>query len=85
MVGRPERRCVLYVEDADRAASWYGHLGFVKEWQHQFEPGFAWFVSVARGHVRLYLSERAMRGPYVSEEFQIAVDEEDSQEGNATS
>jgi catechol 2,3-dioxygenase-like lactoylglutathione lyase family enzyme len=48
---------VLYVEDAVRAVSWYERLGFVKEWEHQFEPGFPWFVSVARGHVRLYLSE----------------------------
>ena len=48
---------VLYVEDAARAVEWYGRLGFVKEWEHQFEPGFPWFVSVARGNVRLYLSE----------------------------
>ena len=48
---------VLYVEDATRAVAWYERLGFVKEWGHQFEPGFPWFVSVARGHVRLYLSE----------------------------
>ena len=48
---------VLYVEDAARAVEWYGRLGFEKEWEHQFEPGFPWFVSVARGQVRLYLSE----------------------------
>jgi catechol 2,3-dioxygenase-like lactoylglutathione lyase family enzyme len=48
---------VLYVEDAARAVAWYGRLGFVKEWEHQFEPGFPWFVSVARGNARLYLSE----------------------------
>ena len=48
---------VLYVEDADRAVAWYQRLGFVKEWEHRFEPGFPWFVSVARGDVRLYLSE----------------------------
>ena len=48
---------VLYVEDALRAVAWYGRLGFDKEWEHQFEPGFPWFVSVARGDVRLYLSE----------------------------
>jgi catechol 2,3-dioxygenase-like lactoylglutathione lyase family enzyme len=47
----------LYVEDADRAVAWYERLGFRKEWEHQFEPGFPWFVSVARGNVRLYLSE----------------------------
>src|SRR3954447_16796083 len=48
---------VLRVEDAARAVAWYGRLGFVKEWEHQFEPGFPWFVSIARGNVRLYLSE----------------------------
>jgi catechol 2,3-dioxygenase-like lactoylglutathione lyase family enzyme len=48
---------VLYVEDAARAVGWYGRLGFVKEWEHRFEPGFPAFVSVARGNIRLYLSE----------------------------
>jgi catechol 2,3-dioxygenase-like lactoylglutathione lyase family enzyme len=31
---------VLYVEDAARAVAWYRRLGFVQEWEHQFEPGF---------------------------------------------
>jgi catechol 2,3-dioxygenase-like lactoylglutathione lyase family enzyme len=48
---------VLRVADATRALAWYARLGFVKEWEHQFEPGFPWFVSVARGTIRLYLSE----------------------------
>ena len=48
---------VLRVGRAERAVAWYARLGFVKEWEHQFEPGFPWFVSVARGRVRLYLSE----------------------------
>jgi len=48
---------VLYVEDAPRAVAWYERLGFRKEWGHQFEPGLPWFVSVARGPARLYLSE----------------------------
>jgi catechol 2,3-dioxygenase-like lactoylglutathione lyase family enzyme len=48
---------VLHVEDAARAVAWYGRLGFSKEWEHQFEPRFPWFVSVARGPLRLYLSE----------------------------
>ena len=48
---------MLYVEEAARAVAWYERLGFQKEWEHQFEPGFPWFVSVARGRVRLYLSE----------------------------
>jgi catechol 2,3-dioxygenase-like lactoylglutathione lyase family enzyme len=80
---------VLYVEDAARAVAWYGRLGFVKEWEHQFEPGFPWFVSVARGNVRLYLSEHKGDArpdtlihlyvkdiDAVSTEFGIPVDEE---------
>ncbi len=50
---------VLRVEDASRAVAWYQRLGFRKEWEHQFEPAFPRFVSVARGRVRLYLSEHA--------------------------
>jgi catechol 2,3-dioxygenase-like lactoylglutathione lyase family enzyme len=48
---------VFHVEDARRAVEWYRRLGFEQEWEHQFEPGFPLFVSVARGRVRLYLSE----------------------------
>jgi catechol 2,3-dioxygenase-like lactoylglutathione lyase family enzyme len=80
---------VLHVEDAARAVTWYARLGFVTEWEHQFEPGFPYFVSVARGHVRLYLSEHSGDArpdtlihlyvrdiDAVSEEFGIPVDEE---------
>jgi catechol 2,3-dioxygenase-like lactoylglutathione lyase family enzyme len=80
---------VLYVEDAGRAVDWYGRLGFEQEWEHQFEPGFPWFVSVARGRVRLYLSEHKGDArpdtlihlyvtdvDRVAEEFAVAVDEE---------
>src|SRR5438477_5001333 len=80
---------VLYVEDAARALGWYGRLGFVKAWEHQFEPGFPLFVSVVRGNVRLYLSEHKGDArpdtlihlyvndiDAVSREFGIPVDEE---------
>ena len=80
---------VLRVEDASRAVAWYERLGFQKEWEHQFEPGFPWFVSVARGNVRLYLSEHTGDArpdtlihlyvrdiDTVSEEFNVRVDEE---------
>ena len=79
---------VLYVEDAARAVVWYERLGFQKEWEHQFEPGLPWFVSVARGRLRLYLSEHkgdarpnTLTHLYVpdidrvSEEFAVPVDE----------
>lgn len=43
---------VLYVENAARAVEWYERLRFEKQWEHQFEPGFPLFVSIARGNVR---------------------------------
>lgn len=48
---------ILRVEDAERSVSWYERLGFSKEWEHRFEPDLPAFVSVARGGVRLFLSE----------------------------
>lgn len=48
---------VLRVKDADAAAAWYARLGFTKEWEHRFEPGFPAFAEVARGSLRLFLSE----------------------------
>lgn len=48
---------VLYVQDAARAVAWYERLGFKKEWEHQFEPGFPWFIAVARERPHVYLSE----------------------------
>jgi catechol 2,3-dioxygenase-like lactoylglutathione lyase family enzyme len=54
---------VLRVADAAPAVAWYERLGFREEWRHQFEPDFPWFVSVARGGVRLYLSEHTGDAP----------------------
>ena len=48
---------ILRVADAAAAVAWYGRLGFDQEWVHRFEPGLPAFVSVARGRVRLFLSE----------------------------
>jgi hypothetical protein len=48
---------ILRVSAAAAAAAWYQRLGFGQEWEHRFEPGFPAFVSVARGRVRLFLSE----------------------------
>lgn len=48
---------VLRVSNAGAAVAWYARLGFIFEWEHRFEPGFPAFVSVARGGVRLFLSE----------------------------
>ncbi|MCF2525788.1 bleomycin resistance protein [Yinghuangia soli] len=48
---------VLRVSDAAAAVDWYARLGFAKQWEHRFEPHFPAFVEVARGSVRLFLSE----------------------------
>lgn len=49
----------LRVRSAAETARWYSRLGFKKEWEHQFESGFPVFMSIARGTMRLYLSEHA--------------------------
>ena len=80
---------MLRVKDAALAVTWYERLGFQKEWEHQFQPGFPWFVSIARGPIRLFLSEHTgdarpdtLVHLYVSDidavsaEFGIPVDEE---------
>ncbi|MFF2026769.1 glyoxalase superfamily protein [Streptomyces sp. NPDC058171] len=48
---------VLRVQEAARAVRWYARLGFTEQWEHRFEPGLPAFVEVARGPVRLFLSE----------------------------
>ncbi|MEU7045658.1 glyoxalase superfamily protein [Streptomyces varsoviensis] len=48
---------ILRVESAAAALGWYGRLGFTQQWEHRFEPGLPAFVEVARGPVRLFLSE----------------------------
>ncbi|WP_049579744.1 glyoxalase superfamily protein [Streptomyces sp. SBT349] len=48
---------ILRVADAGVAVDWYGRLGFQQRWEHRFEPGLPAFVEVARGRVRLFLSE----------------------------
>jgi hypothetical protein len=53
-----EAIAILRVTDAARAVAWYERLGYVKEWEHRFEPSFPAFVAIARGGAaRLYLSE----------------------------
>jgi len=48
---------VLRTRDAEATLVWYARLGFVKEWEHRFEPGFPLFLSIIRGDLRLFLSE----------------------------
>ncbi|MEU3554678.1 glyoxalase superfamily protein [Streptomyces fragilis] len=48
---------ILHVEDAAASVAWYERLGFAKQWEHRFAPGLPTFVEVARGGVRVFLSE----------------------------
>jgi catechol 2,3-dioxygenase-like lactoylglutathione lyase family enzyme len=48
---------ILRVADAAASVAWYARLGFTQQWVHRFEPGLPAFVEVARGHVKLFLSE----------------------------
>ncbi|MEV5882054.1 glyoxalase superfamily protein [Streptomyces sp. NPDC052020] len=50
---------ILRVADAAAAVRWYARLGFAEQWVHRFESGLPAFVEVARGRVRLFLSEHA--------------------------
>ncbi|MEU0225643.1 glyoxalase superfamily protein [Streptomyces sp. NPDC006284] len=54
---------VLRVGDAAVSVRWYARLGFVQQWEHRFEPGFPVFTEVARGRLRLYLSEHEGDAP----------------------
>ena len=48
---------VFRVASAAAALAWYERLGFTKEWEHRFDPDCPAFVSIARGRMRLFLSE----------------------------
>jgi Glyoxalase superfamily protein len=48
---------ILRVANAAGAVAWYERLGFSKQWEHRFDPDSPWFVSIARGRARLFLSE----------------------------
>lgn len=54
---------ILRVSNAAVAVAWYQRLGFVQEWEHRFEPGLPAFVSIARGPMRLFLSEHTGDAP----------------------
>lgn len=54
---------VLRCTEVDRAVAWYGTLGFVEEWRHQFEPGLPRFVAIRRGAIVLFLSEHEGDAP----------------------
>ena len=48
----------LRVNDAAKSCAFYCEvLGFKKNWEHRFGPGYPLFVSVSRGTTTLFLTE----------------------------
>lgn len=54
---------ILRTADAHAAAPWYARLGFIVEGEHTFGPGMPVFMYLARGEVRIYLSEHLEDAP----------------------
>lgn len=54
---------IIRVTDVARSIAFYARLGFQFEWEHRFADDLPWFVSVARGHARIYLSEHEGDAP----------------------
>ncbi|MEU3947915.1 glyoxalase superfamily protein [Streptomyces sp. NPDC029526] len=76
------------MRDTAAAARWYGRLGFTVRWEHRFGPDFPCYAELARGPVRLHLSEHEGDAPpdglvylrlapldAVAEEFGVPVQE----------
>ena len=47
----------LRVKSFDKSMEFYSRLGFVKEWVHQFEPGFPLFASITKDGMEINLTE----------------------------
>ncbi|SNY70355.1 glyoxalase superfamily protein [Paractinoplanes atraurantiacus] len=48
---------ILHTENAQASEAWYGRLGFVRQWEHRFGPGFPLFLCISRGPMQIFLSE----------------------------
>ena len=48
---------ILRVENAEASAAWYARLGFTRQWEHRFEPGFPLFLCISREPMQIFLSE----------------------------
>lgn len=48
---------ILRVKKAHESAAWYKRLGFEIEGEHQFASGLPFYLFLARGNIRLHLSE----------------------------
>ncbi len=59
--------CVPYMRVKDARASldyYHRSLGFHKDWEHEFEPGPHRCISVSRGGLTFFLSEREADGNF---------------------
>lgn len=50
---------IRQIADTANLAARCKRVGCEKEWEHCFEPHLPWFVWVAKGTVRIYLSEHS--------------------------
>lgn len=57
---------ILRVERAHEVAAWYARLGFEVIAEHQFEPGFPYYLFLRRNDVHLHLSEHSGDAPHAS-------------------
>lgn len=50
---------IFRVTDAAATLAWYERLGFEREFEHRFEPGFPLYLGIRRADARIHLSEHA--------------------------
>jgi hypothetical protein len=50
---------ILRVADVASAVAWYGRLGFLKQFEHRFEPHLPAYVGMRRDGAQIHLSEHA--------------------------
>jgi catechol 2,3-dioxygenase-like lactoylglutathione lyase family enzyme len=48
---------IIRVADAKASSEWYGRLGFVVEFEHRFAPELPLYIGIARGAMKIHLSE----------------------------
>lgn len=54
---------ILRVSDAAASVEWYGRLGFVKVFEHRFEPHLPAYVGIRRDDAEIHLSEHTGDAP----------------------
>lgn len=58
---------ILQTKDAHALCDFYCKVfGFSKDWEHQYEPGFPWFISISSGSVSFFLTEHVNESAFGS-------------------